>query len=343
MNKLTSHLLNFEKLGVFFSNFEKDKKKHQQLLECITKTQPLNSWFTPSNVFYAFKIWGQTLTKENLEHWASKYRFYEKKPKKIGIVLPSNIPLVGLHDLFCILLSGNIATIKMSTNDPFLMPFVADLLFSIDSNYKNKIFFTPSNFKSPDAIIATGNNNTARYFEYYFSKYPHIIRKNRNSIAILNGQETANEIKKLCIDITCYFGLGCRNISKLYLPKNYDLNIIFKALYDYKYFMSHTQYMNNYDYYKAFYIMNNEKVVENGFFILKKDKKISPPIATLFYEEYSQLKQLKEKIELEQENIQCIVGAKNLFLKNTPFGETQKPKLWDYSDGIDTLDFLLNI
>ena len=342
MNTLTSHLLNFEKLGTFFRTLKKDKKKYQQFLVSIRKTQPLNSWFTPAYVSYAFKIWGETLTKKNLERWVSAYTFHEKKPKKVGIVLPSNIPLVGLHDLFCILISGNIAYVKMSTKDSFLMLFVADLLFSIDSHYKKQLFFISSNFKSLDAIIATGNNNTARYFEYYFSKYPNIIRKNRSSVAILKGNETAAEIKKLCIDITCYFGLGCRNVSKLYLPKDYDLNIIFKALYNYRHFMEHSQYMSNYDYYKALYIMNNEKITANGFFILKKDENITPPIATLFYEEYSQLKQLEKKIKLKRENIQCVV-SKNVFSKSISFGETQKPKLWDYADGVDTLNFLLTL
>jgi len=191
-------------------------------------------------------------------------------------------------------------------------------------------------------VIATGSNNTARYFDYYFGKYPHIIRQNRNSVAILTGKESSKDLELLGEDIFRYFGLGCRSVSKIFVPKNYDFDKLFKAIYPYKDIINYKKYQNNYDYNKAVYLMSQFKLIENGFLMLKEDRSYASPIASLFYEYYENSDQLTQKLTVEKEAIQCIVG--NQAIENiVPFGETQKPQLWDYADGVDTLDFLQNL
>jgi len=309
----------------------------------INRAHEFNGWFNKSNVLKAFESWSDALTTENLQKWTSKYNFDQIKDNKtVAIIMAGNIPLVGFHDFLSVLISGHSVIAKQSSNDKHLLPLVAKFLEYYNPYFKTKIQFTDNNLSNFDAVIATGSNNTVRYFEYYFGKYPTIIRNNRNSVAILTSDETQEELEALGEDIFQYFGLGCRSVSKIFVPKNYNFEPLFNALYKFKDIINYKKYENNYDYNKAVYLMSLYKLQENGFIMLKEDTSYSSPIATLFYEYYDSYKNLTNQLHIDKEKIQCIVGSKNDsdFVK---FGQTQHPKLWDYADGIDTISFLLNI
>lgn len=343
----------FVKLGNFLGQFQLNKieKNNNVLLNDlffepfnmqIKRCQESNAWFTEENVIYAFSSWSKILNHEHLNKWVSKYNLNNSKLKNIGVIMAGNIPLVGFHDFLTVLISGNQIIVKQSSTDKYLLPLIAKYIEHIEPLFKGKITFTEEKLSDFDAIIATGSNNTARYFDYYFGKYPNIIRQNRNSIAILSGKESENELQKLGEDIFRYFGLGCRSVAKIFVPKNYDFDQLFKAIYPYKDLINYIKYQNNYDYNKAVYLMSQFKLIENGFLMLKEDNSYSSPIASLFYEYYENEEQLKHQLNTEKESIQCIVG--NLNITNiVSFGETQKPQLWDYADGIDTLEFLQNL
>ncbi|MCF6222320.1 MAG: acyl-CoA reductase [Flavobacteriaceae bacterium] len=343
----------FVKLGDFLGQFQlkKIEKKDNILLNDlffepfhmqIKRAQESNAWFTVENVIYSFSSWSKILTHKNLNKWVSTYNLNNTKTKSIGVIMAGNIPLVGFHDFLTVLISGNQIMVKQSSTDKYLLPLIAKYLEHIEPLFKGRITFTEEKLSDFDAIIATGSNNTARYFDYYFGKYPNIIRQNRNSIAVLTGKESENELEKLGEDIFRYFGLGCRSVAKIFVPKNYDFDQLFKAIYSYKDLINYIKYQNNYDYNKAVYLMSQFKLLENGFLMLKEDNSYSSPIASLFYEYYENEDQLKQQLNIEKESIQCIVG--NLNISNiVSFGETQQPQLWDYADGIDTLEFLQNL
>jgi Acyl-CoA reductase (LuxC) len=314
----------------FFEGF-----KHQ-----IKLAQEHNGWFTQESILFAIEGWYNLLTESDINKWLDKYNFNDIEAKKVAVIMAGNIPLVGFHDFISILVSGHNVLVKQSLNDKHLLPFLAKYLEYIDSELKGKIEFTEGKLTDFDAVIATGSDNTARYFEYYFKDKPSIIRKNRNSVAVLSGNETDEQLKALSEDIFRYYGLGCRNVSKLFVPKDYNFESFFKAMYDWHPIINQAKYANNYDYNKAVYLMSEFDMLENGFLMLKEDENYASPIATLFYESYDSKEQLKERLEQDKDKIQCIVsnGFKDTEIK---FGQTQKPKLWDYADGIDTVTFLL--
>ncbi|TDN85870.1 acyl-CoA reductase LuxC [Salegentibacter sp. 24] len=316
-----------------------DKRYYNNLNDKIDQSIHYNGWFTRENVIYALQQWSKALTKSNLDQWLTPYEFDKTTQKTVAIIMAGNIPLVGFHDFLSVLISGHKVLVKQSSNDKELLPVIVDFLIKIAPEFEDRIKFTQDKLSGFEAIIATGSNNTARYFEYYFSEKPNIIRKNRNSVAILNGKESKEELEALGEDVFRYFGLGCRNVSKLYVPMEYDFDNFFKAMYPWKTLLNSAKYANNYDYNKAVYLMSEFKLLENGFLILKKDESFGSPIATLFYDEYESDKDLQEKLLRNKENLQCVVG--NDFDVN--FGHTQKPKLWDYADGVDTLKFLENL
>lgn len=339
------HFNTFVQLGTLFNEFcESDTVKNEgwsSKLEAVLADAELqNKWYTQENLRHALKEWSKVLTQPSLEEWLIPYALVPpKNPKTIGLVMAGNIPLVGFHDLLCILLSGNFVLAKLSSNDRVLLPFIKTYLQEIDPELGEKITFTEDRLDNFDAAIATGSNNTSRYFEYYFNKYPNIIRKNRNSVAVITGQETPDELKRLGTDIFQYFGLGCRSISKLYVPENYDFKTFFTAIFDWKHLLEHHKYVNNYDYNKAVYLMSEMSILDNGFLILKEDTAFASPIATLFYERYSDAVKLKEELKKSSHALQCIVS--NGFMDGEiQFGQTQSPKLSDYADGVDTLAFL---
>jgi hypothetical protein len=341
----------FVELGNFLSQFKKDKNilnpavKHNDLFfddfaHLILLSQSHNGWYTPENVYFTIESWADALTEENLTQWLSAYNLETNTPKTVGLILAGNIPLVGFHDFVSVLISGNSVLVKTSSNDQFLLPFLAKYLMALEPEWANSITFVEGKLENFDAVIATGSNNTARYFDYYFKNKPRIIRKNRNSVAVLDGNETAAQLTALGEDIFRYFGLGCRNVSKLFVPKGYSFVAFFEAIFAYQEVIHYEKYANNYDYNKAVFLMSNFKLLDNGFLTIKEDTSYSSPISSVFYEFYENLEDLQIKLETEYEQIQCIV-SNNLVNNSIEFGETQKPNLWDYADNVDTISFLL--
>ncbi len=344
----------FTKLGEFLKQFKTSKIEKFEDSEFntlffdafemqINRAHEFNGWFNKPNVLKAFESWSEALTIENLKKWTAIYTFNENlEPKNVAVIMAGNIPLVGFHDFLSVLISGHNVIVKQSSNDKHFLPLIAKLLEYCNTEFKNKITFTESNLTNFDAVIATGSNNTSRYFEHYFGKYPNIIRNNRNSVAILTGKESKEELESLGEDIFQYFGLGCRSVSKIFVPKDYNFDLLFNALYKFNDILNYKKYENNYDYNKAVYLMSLFKLQENGFLMLKEDTGYSSPIATLFYEYYDSFKNLTGRLEIEKEKIQCIACNEN-DINFVKFGQTQHPKLWDYADGIDSIKFLLNI
>ena len=323
---------NVEYNDIFFDGF-----KHQLKL-----AEEHNGWFTPENIIFAIKGWAESLTENHLNQWLKPYNFVDVSPKTVAIIMAGNIPLVGFHDFLSVLICGHQVLVKQSSNDKHLLPFLAKYLEYVEPGFKGKITFTENKVENFDAVIATGSNNTARYFEYYFKNKPAIIRNNRNSVAVLTGNETTEDLKKLSEDIFRYYGLGCRNVSKLFVPKGYKFDAFFEGIYHWHPIIEKAKYANNYDYNKAVYLMSEFDILENGFFMIKEDPSYASPIATLFYEYYNSSDELTQKLNAEKDQIQCIVS--NGFIKNEiPFGQTQKPQLWDYADSVDSIEFLLAI
>lgn len=343
----------FVELGKFLSQFaEHNSAKKNDVLHndlffddfkfLIESSVNYNGWFTKEQVYYAVQSWAKALTEDNLNKWLSNYTFTEKTPKTVALILAGNIPLVGFHDFVSVIISGNKALVKLSSNDQKLLPLLSKYLIAIDERLKNYIEFTEGKLQNFDAVIATGSNNTARYFEYYFKDKPSIIRKNRNSVAVLSGKETREELELLGEDIFRYFGLGCRNVSKLFVPVGYDFDPFFNAIYNQKGVIEYEKYANNYDYNKAVFLMSLYKILDNGFLTIKEDESYSSPISSVFYEYYESIDSVKNKLQLDSEKIQCIV-SNGLIENSIPFGKTQQPELWDYADGVDTLEFLLSL
>jgi hypothetical protein len=329
----------FSELGTQLSN------PNQQLSEIINDEKQYNAWFTPDSVYKAVKAIAKMLSKQDLTTWLSNYNIDENKTgKRVGLILAGNIPLVGFQDVLSVLVTGNIALIKASSQDARLIKHVLQMLTDIEKSFKDQYYFV-ERLENFDAIIATGSNNTSRYFEYYFSKVPHIIRKNRSSVALLTGRETSEQLFELGHDIFDYYGLGCRNVSKLLVPKGYNFNFFFESIEAYQPIINHHKYNNNYDYNKSIYLVNSDKHFDNGFLLLKEDERLASPLAVLFYEYYDDFDSAQKQLEEQSDKIQCIVSAAPLKVKNqvVDFGMSQLPALWDYADGIDTMAFLLKI
>jgi hypothetical protein len=316
-----------------------------ELTNLINTEHIYNAWFTRESVLNAVPAIGKSLNADDLSEWLSKYDLSKSNsPKKVGLILAGNIPLVGFHDVLCVLITGNHALIKASTQDARLIKQVLNMLVSIDNSFADKFSFV-DRLVDFDAVIATGSNNSSRYFDYYFGKVPNIIRKNRNSVAVITGNETKEQLYNLGHDIFDYFGLGCRNVSKLLIPKGYDLATFFEAIEPYNEIINHNKYGNNYGYNRSIYLVGNEKHLDNNFLILREDESLSSPLAVLFYSYYDDIKSVEHLINAEAENIQCVVTTAPLQVKSqvVDFGQSQQPKLWDYADGIDTMDFLANL
>ena len=344
----------FVELGIFLGQFGTNTKHNNELnaayyepfQELIKETFYYNGWFTENNVHYAIKSWSEALTRANLDTFTSNYKeqlLTPLKPRNIGVIMAGNIPLVGFHDFIMVLLSGHHLIAKLSSTDSLLLPYLAKVLIAIEPLFESKIIFTESKIKNIDAIIATGSNNSARYFDYYFAKYPHIIRKNRNSVAVLTGKETKNTLVELGADIFHYFGLGCRNVSKLFIPQGYQLDVFFEAIYPHATVLENKKYANNYEYNRVIYLMGGASILDNNFVLLKEDIALAAPVGVINYEYYTTLTDVKERLRMDKDNIQCIVAEKELIKGAIPFGTTQHPQLWDFADGVDTMDFLLHL
>jgi hypothetical protein len=322
------------------------KKINEEIIgndDLLRKAYYHNRWFTVENTVKSLEaIVKCYLSEEKLKHWLNVYSINIHEPKRIGIVMAGNLPLVGFHDLLCVLASGNIAVIKLSSKDKILLPEIITLLIAIQPEFKDRIIYAEM-LKDIDAIIATGGNNAARYFDYYFGKYPNIIRKNRNSIAVLTGNETNEQLLALGNDVFQYFGLGCRNVSKLYLNEEGQLHTFLDAIGTVSSVADHHKYINNYDYNKSIYLVNREPHLDNGFLLLKKSESLVSPIAVLYYDTYKDSAELTSMLERDAEKIQCVVSDKGWYSGSVPFGEAQCPGLRDYADHVDTLSFLLHL
>lgn len=350
---LVNRINAFAKLGEVLRNpdpgyFRSLASDIRELDDLINKVHHHNPWFTPENVKFALVAIGRLLDVSNLEKWVKKYctkSFEHRIPKTIGIVMAGNIPLVGFHDYLSVLISGHKVIAKLSSGDDKLLPHLHHMLVKIEPEFRKFANFTDGILSGFDAIIATGSNNTARYFEFYFDKYPHIIRKNRSSVAVLTGNESDNQMANFATDIFRYFGLGCRSVSKLFVPANYKFDRFFDSAQDFVEVINHHKYKNNYDYYKAMYLINKTPHLDNGFLMLKEDNALSSPMSVVYYERYHTLSNVKTLLQNQKNEIQCVVSdlGQNIFSTITQPGKTQLPELWDYADGKDTMLFLAGL
>ena len=325
-------------------------RSDRELEAVIAKAASYNPWFIPEFSDKAMDaITGRMLTATNLNQWLSRYEITadDEQTKTIGIIMAGNLPLVGFHDFLCAYISGYNIKIKLSGKDDVLFPYVYGKLSQIDESLKDKSAII-ERLEGFDAVIATGSNNTNRYFEYYFRDYPKILRRNRNSIAILTGEESDVELYGLADDIFIYFGFGCRNVSKLHVPEGYDITKLFPYFEKYKWMHSHTKYMNNYDYNRTLLLMNRTEHLANEIIMLQENSAISSPVSIVYYERYKDGNDLYQKVHSNTDEIQCIVSNKSRLLGGqfgniVNFGNTQKPELWDYADDVDTLYFLFSL
>ncbi len=320
--------------------------------ETVTGAQHRNGWFTEENVRHMLKSLALMLDEQALHEWSNTYQLAigtalsaadqpttnneQRTPRTIGIITAGNIPLVGFHDLLCVLISGNRARVKCSSDDARLTPAVVKLLGHIAPDLAAQVVFAEGKLGEVDALIATGSNNTTRYFDHYFKEVPRIVRKGRTSIAILDGSETEEELTALGEDIFRYFGLGCRSVTKLCVPRDFDLDRLFKAIYPWNMIALHNKYANNYDYHKAIWLMDRVPLLENGFILLKEDEGLTSPVGSLYYQRHDDRSALNTSIASKAESIQCIVGHGHV-----PFGQAQCPGIGDYADGVDTMEFLI--
>lgn len=308
----------------------------------IHQTGEQNPWFIPEFIHKAMEGVSFLLNEEKLKEWTSKYNLDSNSKKNIGIIMAGNIPMVGIHDLITVLLSNNRAIIKLSHNDNILIPYLVNILRSIDPEIANDISFSDS-LDKVDAVIATGSDNTARYFKYNFKNISSVIRKNRTSCCIINGKEGIQELYDLSDDIFSYFGLGCRNISKIYIPDNYQIENLYPHFSNYSWILEHSKYNNNFRYLLSKYPLENKSYINAGFFTLMENEALVSPIACVYYEKYKDIKQLELILERNISKIQCLVSKAAWFPGSIPFGKAQLPEPWDYADNIDTMAFLESI
>jgi hypothetical protein len=315
-----------------------DSDRFQNLIE---KAHDHNGWFTKDQIHFALtSIAEKFLHIEKLEKWISAYQIPTVVPKNVGLILAGNIPLVGFHDVMSVFVSGHHASIKYSSKDRILIPLLIELLAEINSETSG-YFSEVNDMKKIDALIATGSDNTSRYFEYYFRNHPHIIRKNRTSVAILSGKESAWDINQLSFDIFRYFGLGCRNVSKLFVPSDFNPVHFLDQLTNPFEVQNHFKYSNNYVYNRTILLMKRSEHLDNGFILLKEDSGLHPPLSVIYYEKYNTVPDLKSSIDQIRGKIQIVVSKEDIpGISAIPFGNAQQPELWDYADGVDTLKFL---
>jgi hypothetical protein len=350
----------FTRLGMFLEQFSAEGKAtdhaepwleelnssfFQPLESEIQNSHIYNPWFTEDNVRMAFAGIASMLKPGRLARWLYHYGLpgQKKDPKVVAVVMAGNIPLVGFHDMLCVLLSGNYLLAKLSAKDERLPKILAEIMCSLDNDYCGRISFADGLLKDFDAVIATGGNNTSRYFEYYFGKKPNIIRKNRNSVAILDGSESDRELQGLSDDIFTYFGLGCRNVSKLFLPEGYDPGPLLRSFEAWRHYADHHQWSNNYEYQRAIHLIDRVPHLDNGFVIIREEASPASPIAVLNYETVRSGDNALEAALGHGDSLQCIAGRQGLAEGIIPFGSTQDPGPDQYADNIDTMAFLIKL
>lgn len=320
--------------------------EYGELLQAfVARTEFNNKWFSKENQKQSLlAIASQFLDKSKLENWAAHYPIPdENESRTVGLVLAGNIPLVGFHDVLSVFTAGHKSLIKLSDKDRFLLPHLLDKLKEY-APASEAYFEVTERMNTLDAVIATGSNNSARYFEAYFGKYPNIIRKNRHAVAVLDGKETEEELRALGQDIFSYYGLGCRNVSKLYLPKDYDFNLLMETLHEFNYLVHNSKYKNNFDYNIALFQLNSVPLVNNGSIILVENVALTSRIATMHYEFYEDIKKVENQLLAQKEQLQLVATNHDFQDLNVKkFGEAQQPSLIDYADGVDTMEWLLKL
>jgi len=310
------------------------QEEYEHFEQVVKRQQVLNGWFTEANVRKSLKALSVNLASLKLDDWLSNYSF-TTSPKKVAIIMAGNIPLVGFHDFLCVLLSGNSAVCKMSSDDKTLLPVVVKLLTNFLPALSDRIVLTENRIGEVDAVIATGSDNSVKFFEQYFGKYPHIFRKNRTSVAVIEGNETLEDFEQLGHDIFNYFGLGCRNVSHLLVPKGYDFSTFFEGIVHHGDVINHFKYGNNYDYNRTVYLMNLHPMLDNNFVLLYEHEELFSPLAMIYYHTYESAAEIEDYLARHEESIQAVVGKKYI-----PFGAAQCPALDDYADGIDVMEWL---
>lgn len=307
-------------------------------IELLLKRSEIeNPWFTIDNQKFALQQWTDLLTEENIKSWLGNYST-SKISKRVGLILAGNIPLVGFHDVISVVVSNHVPVIKLSSKDKYMIPF---LLKKWNELSDGKVAFEfVEKLENFDAVIATGSNNTARYLEYYFKNHLSIIRKNRTSVAVLKGDETDEELQLLAKDIFQYFGLGCRNVTRIFIPQDFVIDRLFENFLGYQDIINHNKYANNYDYNRAVYLLNQDKFWDNNFVMLKEDDKLFSPLSVINFSRYESQDDVKTFIAENEENIQCVVAKEELGLNAIAFGEAQNPGLDTYADNVDTMKFL---
>lgn len=344
----------FQQLGQFMGQTQKREDTpalkgindyfYEDFKQIIQEAELHNPWFTRANIHYALHTWSDALQIAPLEKWLRNYEPLQRdSPQKVAVIMAGNIPLVGFHDFMAVLLSGHKVLVKPSSDDDKLLPFLAQILVALEKRFAAFIEFADGNITNFDAVIATGSDNSARYFEQYFGKYPHIIRKNRSSLAVIREATTTAQLELLAEDVFRYFGLGCRSVSKLLLPKGYNTDRLFEAFYQFKNLSDHQKYGHNLDYYRAIFLMEKIPFLENGFLILKEDSGLHAPTGVLYYEYYKDEAERQAKLHAWQPELQCVVGDTVNGADEVPFGESQKPPLHAYADNVDTMKFLTQI
>jgi hypothetical protein len=358
----SSFIKAFTRLGLFLQQFPEGKELQtgaessdleklnklyfKEFSEILEREPVLNPWFTPESLMKALDGIAAMLKEDVLHTWLEPYGIKDQGPGKertVGLVMAGNIPMVGFHDMMSVLAGGHKVLAKPSSKDDRLILKVAEVLSAIDPVLGRRIHFSEDTLSGMDAVIATGSNNSARYFEYYFRNIPHIIRKNRNGLAVLSGRESEEELAALGEDIFTYFGMGCRNVTKLYIPEDYDLKHLLGVLDRFYPLYQHHKYGNNVDYYRTMYLMNQVPFLDNGVLLLKEDTSIASPVGVVFYERYSEIGLVQQALELHRQEIQCIVSSDPEIEGAIHMGSTQKPMPWDYADGVDTIRFLMEL
>lgn len=303
----------------------------------LKRSEIENPWFTIENQKHALKQWAELMMLENLHAWLGNYS-PSKTPKKVGLILAGNIPLVGWHDVISVILSNHIPLIKLSSKDKLMIPFLLKKWNELSE--EPIIFELVERLENFDAVIATGSNNTARYLEFYFKNHLSIIRKNRTSVSVLKGDETETELKLLAKDIFQYFGLGCRNVTRIFVPRDFLIDRLFESFIEFQDVINHNKYANNYDYNRAIYLLNQDKFWDNNFVMLKEDDKLFSPLSVINFSRYDSLNEVKNFIAENEKDIQCVVAKDELGFNSISFGEAQSPGLGTYADNVDTMKFL---
>jgi hypothetical protein len=330
----------FAKIGLFINrHFSQPDPSEVHLHQGLSKVTELayihNGWFSLNFVNHAISSVGAMLDRKSLDSFIVRET---DSPKTVAVICAGNIPMVGFHDILCVLLSGHKAMIKLSSDDNVLLPFFLKLLVHYEPEFESQILFAAAKMTSFDAVIATGSNNTSNYFQYYFGKYPHIIRKNRTSVALLSGKESKQDLKNLGADVFTYYGLGCRNVSKLLVPENYSFNEFFESIVDYGFVIENKKYGNNYDYHRAIYLLEQHEFLDNNFVMIKRSGDLHSPVGVIYYDYYRSEEDIKNYLDQHKAEIQCVVGEGRI-----PFGYSQRPVITDFADNVDTRDFLVSL